>query len=62
MSSIQLKITGYTNKYYQDKKKKKQNIEIDQQVIQTLELSDIGFKIAVKKKIYIYAKRIWGKN
>lgn len=54
MSSIQLKITGYTNKYYQDKKKKKkQNIEIDQQVIQTLELSDIGFKIAVKK-IYIY--------
>lgn len=61
MSSIQLKITGYTNKYYQDKKKN-QNIEIDQQVIQTLELSDIGFKIAVKKKIYIYAKRIWGKN
>lgn len=52
MSSIQLKITGYTNKYYQDKKKN-QNIEIDQQVIQTLELSDIGFKIAVKKR-YIY--------
>lgn len=52
MSSIQLKITGIPINTIKTKKKN-QNIEIDQQVIQTLELSDIGFKIAVKN-IYIY--------